>query len=140
MQDIPVLGPDALRMHLDFRGLIDKIREVLLSDSVAPVRASLTHNAVWLGAMPAAGLGLQVVKIVGVYPGNPARGLPTVRGVLLAFEEGSGELLFMADAGPVTGYRTAAASCLALGLMGYRGGGPVGLLVRVCRLGTMPVA
>lgn len=64
----------------------------------------------------------------GRLPWHPSRGLPTFTGVLLAFEEGTGELLFMADAGPVTVYRTVAASCLVLGLMGYRGVGPVGLI------------
>ncbi|MCE4626375.1 MAG: ornithine cyclodeaminase family protein [Desulfurococcales archaeon] len=122
------LGEKELEELLDFKELISNIRRVLLSDSVAPLRASLVHNGVWLGAMPAAGLGMQAVKIVGLYPRNPERGLPYIRGVVLGFDEETGDVLFLADAGPVTGFRTAAASCLALELMGYRGEGPVGII------------
>lgn len=128
LQDMVFLGEKELEELLDFKRLIDNIKRVLLSDSVAPLRASLEHNGVWLGAMPAAGLGMQAVKIVGLYPRNPERGLPYIRGVVLGFDEETGDALFMADAGPVTGFRTAAASCLALELMGYRGEGPVGII------------
>ncbi len=128
LQDMVFLGEKELEELLDFKELISNIRRVLLSDSVAPLRASLEHNGVWLGAMPAAGLGMQAVKIVGLYPRNPERGLPYIRGVVLGFDEETGDVLFLADAGPVTGFRTAAASCLALELMGYRGEGPVGII------------
>ena len=128
MKDFIVLGENELQRLLGFRQLIDNIKKALLSDSVAPLRASLEHNGVWLGAMPAAGLGMQAVKIVGLYPRNPERGLPYIRGVVLGFDEETGDVLFMADAGPVTGFRTAAASCLALELMDYGGEGPVGVV------------
>ncbi len=128
LQDMVFLGEKELEELLDFKKLISNIRRVLLSDSVAPLRASLEHNGVWLGSMPAAGLGMQAVKIVGLYPRNPERGLPYIRGVVLGFDEETGDVLFLADAGPVTGFRTAAASCLALELMGYRGEGPVGII------------
>lgn len=128
LKNIPFLEDKDLEEILDFKALIDNVRRVLLSDSVAPLRASLFHNGVWLGAMPSAGLGLQAVKVVGLYPRNPERGLPYVRGVVLGFSEEAGELLFIADAGPVTGYRTAAATCLALKLMGYSGEGPVAII------------
>lgn len=128
MQGVTFLGEKELEELLDFKRLIGNIKRVLLSDSVAPLRASLEHNGVWLGAMPAAGLGMQAVKIVGLYPRNPERGLPYIRGIVLGFDEETGDVLFMADAGPVTGFRTAAASCLALELMGYSGEGPVGVI------------
>jgi len=128
LEGMVFLGEKELEELLDFKELINNIKRVLLSDSVAPLRASLEHNGVWLGAMPAAGLGMQAVKIVGLYPRNPERGLPYIRGVVLGFDEETGDVLFLADAGPVTGFRTAAASCLALELMGYRGEGPVGII------------
>lgn len=108
--------------------LVDDIARVLASDAKAPLRASLEHGGSWLGAMPAGGLGYFAVKIVGVYPANPVRGLPLVRGVLLLFDAETGEPLLEADATPATGWRTAAASALALRLMGFRGGGTLGII------------
>jgi alanine dehydrogenase len=115
-----ILSAEEAERLLDW-GLVDTIREVLESDAVAPTRAALTHSKVWIGAMPAAGLGLQTVKVVGVYPGNPSRGLPLVRGILIALRESDGEPLLLSDAGPPTAYRTASASCVALEELGFQG-------------------
>jgi alanine dehydrogenase len=68
--------------------------------------------------MPSAGDGYFVVKIVGVYPGNAERGLPVVRGLLAVIDAATGEVLLLADAGAATGWRTAAATALALELLG----------------------
>ncbi len=121
-----ILDPHALEGILDYERIMGLIRDLLLApeDEVAVAeRSSLARRGVWLGAMPAAGRGVQTVKIVGVYPGNPLRGLPLVRGLQVVLEEETGEPLAIVDAGPPTGYRTAAASCLALRLLGYGGGG-----------------
>lgn len=104
------------------RELVEKIRETLLEAPTPPRRVALEHGNSWLGIMPAVGLGKLVVKIVGVFPSNPSRGLPLVRGSLLLFDTESGEKLIEADAGAATAWRTAATSALALSLLGYRGG------------------
>ncbi|MEB3847006.1 MAG: ornithine cyclodeaminase family protein [Desulfurococcales archaeon] len=122
-----VLDEGSVEELLDW-GLIDYIRDVLLGDAVAPLRASLEYGGSWFGAMPAAGLGVIATKLVGVYPGNAGRGLPLVRGVVVGFDASTGDPLVLADAGPLTGYRTAAATCLGLELLGYRGGGRAGLI------------
>jgi alanine dehydrogenase len=118
---------DALKRILDW-DIISTIREVLLSDAHSPPTASLVHNNVWFGAMPAAGLGLQVAKLVGVYLSNPARGLPRVRGVLVAFREDGGEPVLFADAEATTGYRAAGATCLAVELLGYKRSEPAAII------------
>jgi alanine dehydrogenase len=64
-------------------------------------------------AMPASGSGYAVLKWVTSFPGNPARGLPTVSGVVLLSETGDGRLLAELDAGAVTALRTGAAAVLA---------------------------
>ena len=63
-------------------------------------------------AMPAAGGGYAVLKWVTSFPGNPARGLPTVTGVALLSDAATGELLALLDAGAVTALRTGAAAVL----------------------------
>jgi ornithine cyclodeaminase/alanine dehydrogenase-like protein (mu-crystallin family) len=64
-------------------------------------------------AMPALGGGHALLKWVTSFPGNPARGLPTVTGLVLLSDAEDGRLLAVLDAGAVTALRTAAAAVLA---------------------------
>jgi alanine dehydrogenase len=63
-------------------------------------------------AMPAIGGGHALLKWVTSFPGNPARGLPTVTGVVLLSDAEDGRMLAVLDAGTVTALRTAAAAVL----------------------------
>jgi ornithine cyclodeaminase/alanine dehydrogenase-like protein (mu-crystallin family) len=63
--------------------------------------------------MPAGGGGYAVLKWVTSFPGNPARSLPTVTGVVLLSDVHTGELRALLDAGAVTAIRTGAAAVLA---------------------------
>ena len=65
-------------------------------------------------AMPALGGGHALLKWVTSFPGNPARGLPTVTGLVLLSNADTGELEAVLDASAVTALRTAAAGVLAL--------------------------
>lgn len=53
------------------------------------------------------------VKVNANFPGNPARGLPTIQGAVLFFDGGNGRLLAILDSMEITARRTAAASALA---------------------------
>jgi alanine dehydrogenase len=64
-------------------------------------------------AMPAIGDGHVLLKWVTSFPGNPARGRPTVTGVVLLSDAEEGRLLAVLDAAAVTALRTAAAGVLA---------------------------
>jgi alanine dehydrogenase len=64
-------------------------------------------------AMPALGGGNALLKWVTSFPGNPARGLPTVTGLVLLSSAEDGRLLCILDAAAVTALRTAAAGVLA---------------------------
>ena len=57
------------------------------------------------------------VKIVTVYPDNPARDLPTVMGAYLLLDGRSGEPAALIDGPSLTARRTAAASALAAGYL-----------------------
>jgi alanine dehydrogenase len=72
-------------------------------------------------AMPAFGAGHAALKWVTSFPGNPARGLPTVMGVVLLSDATDGRLVAMLDAAAVTALRTGAAAVLAAETLG-RGG------------------
>ena len=64
-------------------------------------------------AMPALGAGHALLKWVTSFPGNPARGLPTVTGLVLLSDASDGSLRAALDAGAVTALRTGAAAVLA---------------------------
>lgn len=109
---------------LDYPGLVEALRTAFRSDIVAPRRH---HHTIARGEgypdatmllMPAwggdpAGLRDAGVKIVTVYPDNPAQGLPTVMGVYLLLDGRTGEPTALIDGPSLTARRTAAASALA---------------------------
>jgi alanine dehydrogenase len=69
-------------------------------------------------AMPALGAGHAALKWVTSFPGNPARGLPTVTGLVLLSDASNGSLVAVLDAGAVTALRTGAAAVLAAETLG----------------------
>jgi len=72
-------------------------------------------------AMPALGGGHALLKWVTSFPGNPARGLPTVTGVVLLSDASDGRLVALLDAAAVTALRTGAAAVLAAEVLGRPG-------------------
>jgi len=69
-------------------------------------------------AMPALGSGHALLKWVTSFPGNSARGLPTVTGVVLISNADTGELEAVMDAASITALRTGAAAVLAAETLG----------------------
>ena len=64
-------------------------------------------------AMPALGDGHALLKWVTSFPGNPAKGLPTVTGIVVLSDAETGALVALLDAASVTALRTAAAAVIA---------------------------
>jgi alanine dehydrogenase len=69
-------------------------------------------------AMPAVGAGHALLKWVTSFPGNPAKGLPTVTGLVLLSDATNGMPKAVLDAGAVTALRTGAAAVLAAETLG----------------------
>jgi alanine dehydrogenase len=69
-------------------------------------------------AMPALGGGYAALKWVTSFPGNPAKGLPTVTGLVLLSSAEDGRLVACFDAAAVTALRTGAAAVLAAETLG----------------------
>jgi alanine dehydrogenase len=69
-------------------------------------------------AMPALGAGHALLKWVTSFPGNPAKGLPTVTGLVLLSDATNGMPKALLDAGAVTTLRTGAAAVLAAETLG----------------------
>src|SRR2546423_5388944 len=68
--------------------------------------------------MPALGGGHALLKWVTSFPGNPAKGLPTVMGAVLLSSADDGRFVAVLDAGAVTALRTGAAAVLAAETLG----------------------
>src|SRR5213082_3782039 len=79
-------------------------------------------------AMPALGAGHALLKWVTSFPGNPARGLPTVIGVVLLSDAEDGRLVAVLDAAAVTALRTGAAAVLAAETVGPEGDRPAAVI------------
>jgi alanine dehydrogenase len=116
--DIPVLDHDAVLAAVSAAEAIDRVRAALVShhrgEWVMPSKVYLDcpPNGDFR-AMPARGGGLAIVKWVTSFPGNPARGLPTVMGVICVSDATTGEPLMLLDARSVTALRTGAVAAVA---------------------------
>lgn len=112
---IPFIDAGAAHAVLDWRVLIDALREAFRAGANAPVRSSypVTPAGDRLLLMPAWDASSLGVKIVTVYPGNPARGLASVSALYLLMDAASGHPLALIDGEAITLRRTAAASALA---------------------------
>lgn len=114
-----ILDLNDTRSALPFPGLISALRAMFISGCEAPPRhhhdvavpgephGTLLLMPAWL---PGRYMGL---KQVSVFPGNSARGLPSIFGSYLLSSAVTGELLAIIDGGELTARRTAAASALA---------------------------
>lgn len=112
---------DAAAVHhaLDYGALVDRLERMFRQGCEAPLRH---HHAIRtadgpeavLLLMPAWQTGGHIgVKIVTVFPGNAARGLPGVMGQYLLSDANTGTPLALIDGQAMTVRRTAAASALA---------------------------
>ena len=78
-----------------------------------PAKVYLAGDGGDFRAMPARGDGLALLKWVTSFPGNPARALPTVTGVVILSSLSDGEPLMLLDARAVTALRTGAVAAVA---------------------------
>ncbi len=104
---------------LPFDRLIPALRDAFISGAEVPLRhrhdiAQPDGTTAALLLMPAWRVnGLLGVKVVSVFPGNGARGLPAVSASYLLCHGATGEHLALIDGAEITRRRTAAASALA---------------------------
>lgn len=115
-----VIDATAVDRALDFPALIAAIDDALRSDVVVPLRHHHTitradgdATCLIMPAWAAGAGGFIGVKIVNVFPGNSARGMPSIHGSYLLMNGDTGVPLAMMDGGRITVWRTAATSALA---------------------------
>ena len=118
MPELPVLDHDAVLAAVSPAEAIERVREAFVrhhrGEWAMPAKVYLPsppHGD--FRAMPARGGGLALLKWVTSFPGNPARGLPTVTGVICLSDAETGEPLMLLDARSVTALRTGAVAAVA---------------------------
>jgi ornithine cyclodeaminase len=109
----------AIDRALNFPALVEALAEAFGGDTIVPVRhhhaierpeaGTLLLMPAWSGGTG----GFLGCKIVSVFPGNGAKGLPSVLGTYLLMDGDTGQPLAALDGTRLTLWRTAAVSALA---------------------------
>jgi alanine dehydrogenase len=115
---LPVLDHDAVLSAVSPAAAIEHVREAFLrfhaGEWVMPAKVYLQSPPYGdFRAMPPRGDGLAMLKWITSFPGNPARGLATVNGVICLSDAETGTPLMLLDARAVTALRTGAVAAVA---------------------------
>jgi alanine dehydrogenase len=118
MATLAVLDHDAVLAAVSTAEAIDRVREALVrhhrGEWVMPAKVYLESPPFGdFRAMPALGDELALLKWITSFPGNPARGLPTVTGIICVSDATTGAPLLLLDARSVTALRTGAVAAVA---------------------------
>jgi len=102
--------------------LEDAFRALSAGRTSVPARVAARTPDGLLGAMPGwvEGMGL-ASKLVTVFPGNAAEGLPSHQGLIVLFDDRTGTPAAILDGERITALRTAAASAVAARLLARPG-------------------
>jgi alanine dehydrogenase len=138
-------GPSDTITYLDratVRGLLPEALEQV--DRLAAVYRAMVHGRVenppkigvhprpssFLHAMPAhlADGDVTALKWIAAYPGNPARGVPAVSGLVVLNDSGTGLPVAVMDAAEITTARTASASAVSIRHLAHPGWQRVAIL------------
>ena len=115
---VPVFSGAAVEQAVSPHEAYDAVREAFVAHArgewtMQPKVYVTNYPAGDFRAMPALGGGHALLKWVTSFPGNPARGLPTVTGLVVLSDAETGQAVALLDAAAVTALRTAAAGVLA---------------------------
>ena len=133
--EIRILRGPEIRALLPMGACIELMRRTMIA--VSEGKAEIPLRTV----MPGAGRGMMGsmpgalgepdcfgVKLLSLFPGNPAAGLSSHLGLVLLFEPEHGRPVAMMDAAEITAIRTAAASGLATDLLARDNAGDLAIL------------
>jgi ornithine cyclodeaminase/alanine dehydrogenase-like protein (mu-crystallin family) len=117
MPELAVFNHDAVLAAVSPAEAIERVRDGFVRHASGewqmPAKVYLDVPNGDFRAMPARGSGLAIVKWVSSFPGNPARGLPVVNGVICVSSEEDAQPLALIDTRAVTALRTGASAVVA---------------------------
>jgi ornithine cyclodeaminase/alanine dehydrogenase-like protein (mu-crystallin family) len=130
-----LLGAAAIEALLPMSPCIDVVagamRAISCGEVLSPLRSIMVlqgENAMGImpGAMPAH--GCFGVKVLALYPGNGAKGMPSHAGMVLLFDASTGAPVAVLESHTLTALRTAAASAVATRALARPGSSVLALL------------
>ncbi len=133
MAEIPVISGEAVLAAVEPAAAVERTREAFERhargewEMPAKVYVDAPPNGDFR-AMPARGEGLAILKWVTSFPGNSARGLPVVRGMVLLSDAGTGQELAVVECASVTSLRTGGAAAVSAQVLAREGAATVGLI------------
>lgn len=133
MPEVPVFDHDTVLAAVSPEDAIERVREAFVSyasgewEMPPKVYLDAAPNGDFR-AMPAKGGGLAILKWVTSFPGNGARGLPAVTGVICASSAEDGTPLALIDVRAVTALRTGAVAAVAAQELGREDARSAGIL------------
>lgn len=133
MPELALLDHDTVLAAVSPTGAIEATRDAFLrhydGEWTMPSKVYVeNYPAGDFRAMPALGGGYAMVKWITSFPGNPAKGLPTVSGVLVLSDAGTGVPLAIIDARAVTALRTGAVAAVAADALAREDAATVGVI------------
>jgi alanine dehydrogenase len=113
-----VLARDDVRRLLDLDLLLDALERAFIElsagrTSVPPRIAAQVPDRGLLAAMPGYADGILEAKLVSVFPGNDAAGLPSHQALIALFDDENGTPRALLDGTEITAVRTGASSAVA---------------------------
>ena len=133
MPEIPVFDHDAVLAAVSAEEAVERVRDAFVRyahgewDMPSKVYLDAAPNGDFR-AMPAKGGGLAILKWVTSFPGNRARGLPVVTGIVCVSSSEDGEPRALLDARAVTALRTGAVAAVAAQELGREDARSAGIL------------
>ena len=133
MPEIPVISAQAVHAAVDPATAVERTRHAFerhaRGDWEMPpkVYVQAPPNGDFR-AMPARGDGLAILKWVTSFPGNAAKGLPVVRGLVLLSDADTGEELAVIECASVTSLRTGGAAAVSAQALARDGAATAGLI------------
>ena len=133
MTEIPVISGDAVRAAIDPATAVERTRLAFERHASGEwemppkVYVAAPPNGDFR-AMPARGDGYALVKWVTSFPGNGARGLPVVRGVVVLSDADTGAELAVIECASITSLRTGGAAAVSAQVLARDGARTVGII------------
>jgi ornithine cyclodeaminase len=110
---LPYIDADELFRRVPLTDALDALRTCFAADPSHVDRVHCRAGGGEFLVMPAAAGDASGVKLVGIQPSNPARGLPIIQGVYVLFDMRIGQPVALLDGAALTTLRTPMISALA---------------------------
>jgi ornithine cyclodeaminase len=110
---LPYIDADELFRLVSLTDALDALRACFAGDPSHVDRVHCTAGGGEFLVMPAAAGDAAGVKLVGIQPANPSRGLPIIQGVYVLFDMRIGQPVALLDGAALTTLRTPMISALA---------------------------